>query len=144
MARRLTHVLVGLGLTITIAASAIPPASAAAGLDPLVTARYTGGLCRSGLCDQRLRLLPDGRLLRDGKVVRRVGAARLRELRRAIARIDLTDVRAHPFTGTRPTAYDGSEAVYRFQSITTALASCTWDLERVPAVRIFERIIAAT
>jgi hypothetical protein len=133
-------------LAVAASLAATAPAGArtpAAPVTALVDIRYSGGLCVSGAtCEARVRLLPDGRLLRDGKLLRVVSATRVTALRKAIARLDLDDVRAHPFTGTCPIAYDGQEATYRFRGVDAALRSCRWDLERVPAVQLVGRTLA--
>jgi hypothetical protein len=109
----------------------------------LAEVRYTGGLCMPRACDTRMRLLADGRLLRNGTLVHRVQAPQLRALRRAIAAIDIAEIRRHPFTGVCPTAYDGQEATYRFRGIRMSLSSCRWDLTHVAAVRSLERLVSA-
>jgi hypothetical protein len=56
--------------------------------------------------------------------------------------VRLAYLRAHPFKGTCPTAYDGAESTYRFRGFETALPSCTYDLSGVEAVRLTNRLLA--
>jgi len=44
--------------------------------------------------------------------------------------------------GRRPIAYDGTESIYRFRGVAPPLASCTYDLRRVRAVNVTERLFA--
>jgi hypothetical protein len=78
----------------------------------------------------------------DGYVPRRLTASERVALLRAIGRLDSQYLQAHPFVGTCPTAYDGSESIYRFRGFPRTLASCTSDLRRVVAVRLAERLFA--
>ena len=77
----------------------------------------------------------------DGYTPRRLGPGERAGLLRAIAGLDAGYLRAHPFTGTCPTAYDGSESVYRFRGFPRTLAACTFDLRGVEAVRVAERLL---
>ena len=56
------------------------------------------------------------------------------------AKLDLSYFRAHPFTGTCPTAY-GSESIYRFRGVSRSLPSCTYDLGGVEAVQLADRLL---
>ena len=47
-----------------------------------------------------------------------------------------------PFRGTCPTASDGIESIYRFRGFAPTLASCTYDLRGMQAVRLTERLLA--
>ncbi len=63
-------------------------------------------------------------------------------MRRAVAALNRPYLRAHPFRGTCPTASDGIESIYRFRGFAPILASCTYDLHGVQAVRLTERLLA--
>jgi hypothetical protein len=138
----LVALLVLLAVTAaSVAAVLCTPAAAAAG-PPVADVRLVGGLCeRSATCMPRLLLHPDGRVTRDGSVVRRVQPAQLRELRRLVATLDLADVRAHPFTGMCPVAYDGQELIVRLRGVPAVLRGCTWDLTRVRAATLAARLV---
>jgi hypothetical protein len=77
----------------------------------------------------------------DGKISRRLTSRERLALLRAIRSLDPAYLRSHPFQGTCPTAYDGSESIYRFRGFALPLASCTFDLRRVKAVRLVERLL---
>jgi hypothetical protein len=62
-------------------------------------------------------------------------------LLRAIGKLDVNYLRAHPFAGTCPTAYDGSESIFRFRGFSRPLASCTYDLRGVEAIRLTELLL---
>ena len=109
---------------------------------PLVTIVRHGGLCVSGRECQSVFRIGDAAITANGYVLRRLAASERRALLRAIAALDLAAIRKHPFRGTCPVAYDGQESIYRFRGFSTPLASCTFDLERVPAVRLAARLIA--
>ena len=76
----------------------------------------------------------------DGYVPRRLKTTERAALLRAIGAIDAKYLRAHPFKGTCPVAYDGQESTYRFRGFARSLPSCTYDLRGVEAVRLAERL----
>ena len=115
------------------------PAFASSG--PIVSVLRHGGLCAPGNeCRSTLRISATT-ISGDGYAPRRLNDGDRVALLRAITTLDLKDIRAHPFHGTCPTAYDGTESIYRFRGFPSALASCTYDLRRVEAVRIVERLL---
>ena len=63
-------------------------------------------------------------------------------LRRSVAALNRPYLRPHPFRGTCPTASDGIESIYRFRGFAPTLASCTYDLRGMQAVRLTERLLA--
>lgn len=139
------HRTLALALCLLGAAAPLASASFSAAVPRGVLAevRYVGGLCAPGtLCTARVVVHQDGRVRGAGRPPARLSPAQLGALRRAIAVIDVAEVRAHPFQGTCPTAYDGSEAVYRFRGHVPVLRSCRYDLRRVSAVRLLERLVA--
>jgi hypothetical protein len=114
---------------------------AAAAPAPIVSLTRHGGLCVTGSeCRSTLRI-SDTTISGDGYVARRLKVSERVALLRAIGRLDANYIRAHPFAGTCPTAYDGSESIYRFRGFPRPLASCTFDLHGVEAVRLTERLL---
>ena len=108
---------------------------------PIVSVTRHGGLCVTGReCRSTLRI-DDTTISGDGYVPRRLMASERVALLRAIGRLDSQYLQAHPFAGTCPTAYDGSESIYRFRGVLRALASCTYDLRAVEAVQLTERLL---
>jgi hypothetical protein len=117
-------------------------AESAAKPRPIVTVVRHGGLCVTGTeCREVLRIT-DRTISAEGYAPRRLAPGERRALLRAIRRLDLRSVRAHPFTGTCPTAYDGSESIYRFRGVAEPLASCRYELKGVPAVKLTERLLS--
>jgi hypothetical protein len=78
----------------------------------------------------------------QGYVARPLTRSSRAALLRAIAKLDTAYLRALPFRGTCPTAYDGTESTYRFRGFARPLPSCKYDLRRVEAVRLTERLLA--
>jgi hypothetical protein len=124
------------------------PAAVASAADPkpapLVVVTMHGGLCVSGReCRSVYRITETAVLDQSGKKLHAISRAQRRRLERAIGRIDLAEVRKHPFTGTCPTAYDGSEMIFAFRGVRAKLASCRYDLSRVEAARLATRLVHA-
>jgi hypothetical protein len=131
-------------LTCVLAAVLGVAASTAAGATaPIVTVTRHGGLCLTGTeCRSTLRI-DDRTISGDGYVSRRLKPAERAALLTAIGKLDLKVIRARPFTGTCPIAYDGQEAIYRFRGLPRALPGCTYDLRGVEAVRLVERLLGS-
>jgi hypothetical protein len=128
-----------LALLAGVLAVASGPAAAPA---PIVTVVRHGGLCASRTECRWVLRITDTTISGDGYVSRRLQPASGVALLRATKKLSLTYLRAHPFKGTCPTAYDGAESTYRFRGFATALPSCTYDLSNVDAVRLTNRLLA--
>jgi len=105
-------------LTVTVSACAslepLPPDAVAANL-PLVTIETRGGLCPEGECRGTTVIEADGDVILvgdDGRIAEDL----MTPLRTAIAATDFVALRAVPFDGTCPTAWDGVETVYTFRT----------------------------
>jgi hypothetical protein len=123
--------------------AASAPAGQTGSPEPIVSVVRHGGLCVSGTeCRSRLRIT-DSTVSADGYVPRRLKPGERLLLLRAIGKVELGYLRAHPFTGTCPIAYDGSESIYRLRGFARPLASCHFDLRGVAAVRLAERIFGS-
>jgi hypothetical protein len=108
---------------------------------PLVTVVRHGGLCISRTeCRSTFRIT-DATISGDGFKPRRLRVGERAALLGAITKLDRGYLRTHPFTGTCPIAYDGTESIYRFRGFKLALASCRYDLGGVEAVRRTERLL---
>jgi hypothetical protein len=120
--------------------------AAVAGADsatrPIATVVRHGGLCLGGSECRTVFRITDTTISAPGYVPRRLAPAERLALLRAVKLLSVPSLRAHPFTGTCPTAYDGSESIYAFRGFTRRLPSCTYDLRGVRAVRITERLLA--
>lgn len=128
--------LAACGATPTADTPSTPPAStpaspAAADDEPLMIVKFTGGMCRMGSCDSTLTVLPDGsytmQLGQEASADGALDAATVDALRQGIATTDFAAIKADPFTGTCPIAFDGQELIYTFNTADgeQTLASCT-------------------
>jgi hypothetical protein len=123
------------------AGAASAPAGSRPAPKPIVTVTRHGGLCVTGTeCRSTLRI-GDKTISGDNYVSRRLKPSERLALLRAIRQLDPAYLASHPFKGTCPTAYDGSEAIYRFRGFSRPLASCAYDLRGVKAVQLVERLI---
>src|SRR5262245_29372283 len=122
-----------LGVLGVVAAALVAPGAVAGPRAPLAVVTWHGGLCATGSeCRSTLRVT-DTAIGGDGYRSRPITATERRALIDAIRRLDGSYFRMHPFTGTCPIAYDGSEVSYRFRGFGLALRSCTYDLRGVEA-----------
>jgi hypothetical protein len=132
--------MVSSALPIAALVSIVWNEAAAASPSPIVSVTRHGGLCVTGSeCRSTLRI-GDTTISGDGYRSRRLKESERAALLRAIHTLDAQYLRAHPFAGTCPTAYDGSESIYRFRGFPRALASCTYDLRGVQAVQLTEQL----
>lgn len=110
---------------------------------PIVTIVRHGGHCVTGKECRWVFRISDTTISGAGYKPRRLAPAERRNLLRAIGALDPAYLRSHPFRGTCPIAYDGSESIYRFRGFQRPLASCTYDLRGVRAVQLVERLLAS-
>jgi hypothetical protein len=129
-------------LAVVLAALCSAAGVAAGSVSPIVTLARHGGLCVTGTECRSILRIDDATISADGHVPRRLKPTERAALLRAIAAIDAKYLRAHPFKGTCPVAYDGQESIYRFRGFARTLPSCTYDLSGVAAVRLAERLFA--
>jgi hypothetical protein len=134
--------LASVPIAVLVVAFAVASSGTAAAPAPIVTVVRHGGLCASGSECRSLLRITDTTISGDGYVSRRLPPASRLALLRAIKKLSLAYLRAHPFKGTCPTAYDAAESTYRFRGFRTALPSCTYDLRGVEAVRLTKRLLA--
>ena len=117
--------------------SPTPPAST----DPkigahttILTIRTRGGMCVNGACWSETQIKADGSFTAaDSTGAQTNGTldgAKVAELTQQIAATDFALLKAQPFTGTCPIAYDGQEYIYTFQTAggPQTLASCTVEI----------------
>ena len=101
---------------------------------PLLTVQMRGGMCPEGMCDTSVVLERDGRVHSAAKPPNDLGVADpapLNALNAAIAAADWTALRAKPFTGECPVAFDGQELIFEFSTLTGSqrLASCEVEID---------------
>jgi hypothetical protein len=122
------------GSTPVASPSANPSSHAAAPIvgahDPLLTIRTEGGMCMNGACWSEKQINADGSFTAaDGTGMQTHGTldvAKVAELAQQIAATDFAQIKAQPFTGTCPLAYDGQEQMYTFHTMSgpQTIASC--------------------
>ena len=101
---------------------------------PLVTVEMRGGMCPAGACDNSVILERDGRVHAAAKPpndLGRVDAQAMATLAAAIQATDWATLKAHPFTGQCPIAFDGQELIFEFSvgTGTQRIASCEVDID---------------
>jgi len=106
-----------------------PLASAEGPAGPLVIVETRGGECPQGPCGSTIAIEPDGRIHATAPERQELGTlsgSALEALVTEIGRTDFAVLKSHPFTGTCPTAYDGQETIYMFNTAsgTERIASC--------------------
>jgi hypothetical protein len=135
-------------ITILVAACQSIPAVAsfvpAAG--PLVTITTRGGECPEGMCEAVTIIERDGRLHVTKPEVADLGTiptAALAALDAAVRTTDFAAIRARPFTGECPVAFDGQETIYEFAAPSgiERLESCQSEID--PSHPLFAAITAA-
>jgi len=104
------------------------------GSGPLLTVRLEGGMCMDGPCDSAVILERDGRVHSAAKPpndLGRVAADAYTALDAAIRATDFAAMRAKPFTGECPIAFDGQKQIFEFSvgTSTERLDSCESELD---------------
>lgn len=100
----------------------------------LVTVETRGGECPDGPCGSVVVLERDGRVHSGAKPPADLGLAgadQMLALQAAIGATDFEELRAHPFTGECPTAFDGQELIFTFATPTGTerIASCEVEID---------------
>lgn len=134
----------------TPSATATPAPTTAPSFQPgdrVVVIGGSGGLCPPGVtCGQETAYQRDGRYVTTSggqeREAGKVSEALVDALVAEIAKADFAAIKAKPFTGTCPTAYDGQEITYTF---TTAggeekLPACTYDLSDDPLIKAAQEL----
>jgi hypothetical protein len=98
--------------------------------DTILTIRAEGGHCVNGGCWSEKQIKADGSFTAadstGAQTTGTLGAATVAELTQQIAATDFEQLKAQPFTGTCPLAFDGQEYIYTFQTVSgpQTIASC--------------------
>jgi hypothetical protein len=113
-----------------------PSPSVVAQRGPVVGIRSFGGLCPGGVvCQSELTIFADGTYLVVHDDMSESGGqlnpGKVEALVDIIRQTDFEAVRARPFTGTCPTAYDGQESVFAFytESGVEEVDSCQTEID---------------
>ena len=104
------------------------------GTGPLVTVQLVGGMCMDGPCDSAVVLERDGRVHSAAKPpndLGQVSSDAYMALQAAIEATDFAAMRAKPFTGECPIAFDGQKQIFEFSvgTATERLDSCETELD---------------
>lgn len=125
---------------VAIAKTALAQSRPSLGLSPttpnfLLSIRREGGMCAAMGCFSEVAVLSNGTYrYADSLPKQRTGRLARGEVRRfqqRIANANFEAIKARPFTGTCPLAYDGPETVYTFRSgdRVEVLRSCQTQIE---------------
>lgn len=86
----------------------------------LLSMKLSGGFCQYGQCWAVREIAEDGSyVVADGTGAQNSGTldpTLLTELKAQIEQADFAEIKAQPFTGTCPIAYDGQEVTYTFHT----------------------------
>jgi hypothetical protein len=142
--RVLPIILILLTGALLTACSSLPGVPAASG--PLVTVTTEGGHCINGPCGSTIVIERDGRVHQAAPAEADLGdlpGELLTALDAAIKTTDFDVVRARPFAGECPVAFDGQEWIYEFGGPggVERVASCETEID--PAHPAFAATTAA-
>src|SRR5688500_19692838 len=143
--RRLA-VLVVLGAMLAGCQSIPAVGSLLPGSAPLVTVTVHGGECPEGPCGSTTVIERDGRVHQTKPVAAEMGALAgdlLAALDAAVRTTDFAAIRARPFTGECPVAFDGQEFIYEFGAPGGMERIATCETEVDPNDPLFVAISAA-
>ena len=143
----MTHVIRLLVLAVVVAGCALvpPPADGR-----LVTVEAHGGRCPDGECRTVFAIESDGLVHQLEPVeldVHRVTDKTIDVYQSALGITDFDAIRSRPFTGECPTAFDGMEIVYTFETPAgpERISSCEVDIDRrAPIFVALDAILGAT
>ena len=124
---------------VALAAAAGSAGAASPSPQLLVAVSATGGLCPPSMCHWSARITTTT-ITAEGRRSRRITAAERSALTQAIARLKVASLPR--FKGTCPIASDGQEFHYRFRD-KPEVRSCKYDVRRVRAVQLTDRLIAS-
>ena len=101
---------------------------------PIVTVQMRGGMCPEAMCDNTVVLERNGKVHSAAKPpndLGRVDGQALAALSAAIQATDWATLKAHPFTGECPIAFDGQELIFEFSvgTGTQRIASCEVEID---------------
>ena len=112
----------------------------------LMAVQTQGGMCMEGLCETTIYLESDGLVHVAAKPPNELGvvpADAMAQLKTQIAAADFDEIRSHPFTGTCPTAFDGAEVIFEFQTSEAVerIESCQTEVDYTSP--LFSAVLAA-
>lgn len=104
-------------------------------MQPVVEIEMTGGLCLYGECYSQAIVYPEGIVIilagSGDRYVVEIDPELVTEAQDAIAKVAIADLRAVPFTGTCPTAYDDLEFHYTFErlGVRETISTCEYAID---------------
>jgi len=121
-------------------------ASTAPAEGTLMAVQSRGGMCMEGMCETTIYLERDGLVHVAAKPPNELGmvpAETMAQLAAQIEAADFDEIRSHPFTGTCPTAFDGPEFIFEFQTADAVerIESCQTAVDF--ASPLFNAVVAA-
>ncbi len=126
----------------------LPSESPASTPEPfaIVSIETRGGECPAGACGRLVTIEGDGTLhevIPTDRVLGTVPEPALDALRIEVEQANSPLLQSRPFTGERPTAFDGQETIYSFHASTgdEVFASCTVAID--PNHPLFQALAAA-
>ncbi len=100
--------------------------------ETMVSITKHGGLCQTGKeCSSSRNILADG-TIQNGKETKKLTPEQTKKLKDLIASTDFAAIKAKPFLGTCPIAYDGQETTYLFYTNDGAkeeIPSCKYEID---------------
>jgi hypothetical protein len=104
------------------------------GTGPLMTVQTRGGMCPEGMCDATVIVERDGLVHSAAKPPNNLGlvaAPAMADLTAAVNATDWAALKAKPFTGECPIAFDGQEQIFEFTAGTEThrIASCEVEID---------------
>ena len=132
------------GILVVVLAGCGGAAVTASG--PLMTVETRGGECFAGPCGMTVVLERDGSVHSAAKPPNALGAVtpeQLQTLSTLIATTDFAVIRARPFTGECPTAFDGQELVFVFAAPSGPQRIATCEVEVDFGLPVFVAVSSA-
>ena len=134
--------------TATVVPGSIPttdPATSSAADTIVLTVDVTGGECANGPCGAQYVVYGDGRVDGPPGAALAIPADQMTLIADQVGRTNWDAVRAVPFTGECPTAFDGQKHIYGFPAPGGDLVfdSCEFDLSGVEAIQAIDQALFA-
>lgn len=109
----------------------------------LITIIVSGGRCVYGLCRSELNINSDGSYTTVENKKKNSGQITkddLMELQQLIQSTNFNEIKSKPFTGTCPTAYDGSEITYivKVDNANESISTCKYAVD--PNLPLFTKL----
>jgi hypothetical protein len=117
-------------VSVTAAPTGVQTSKPADGI--VASIKRHGGLCRTGMeCSSIVLIMRDKRIVVDGKVKDVMPESNFASLAAQINNTNFAEIKKKKFTGTCPTAYDATEAIYTFATANgiEVIKSCETEID---------------